>query len=89
MISWAAIVTAFSVLYWIGGGINGATGLLDYIKFSFAIAIAPGYIASIINPGSTGYSLLPEFQAAAMAESIFGTLLWAGFIATFAKKYMR
>lgn len=42
----------------------------DYVKFSFATAIAPGYIATIKSPGSTGYRLIHEYQAAATAESI-------------------
>lgn len=69
--------------------VNGATQLLDYLKISFATAIAPGYIASIINPGSTGYRLLPEYQGWAMIETLIGTFMWAGFIATFARKYMK
>ena len=89
IIWWGIIVLAFAVLYGIGNGINGATQLFDYIKFSFATAIAPGYIATIINPGSAGFRLNAEYQAVAMAETIFGTLLWAAFIATFARKYMR
>jgi hypothetical protein len=86
---WALIMMAFALIYALGDGISGATNVLDYIKISFAIAIAPGYIAAIINPGSAGYRLLPEYQVVAMIETIFGTFLWAGFIATFAKKYMR
>jgi len=89
MISWGAIVLAFGFFYWYGKGIIGATEWLDYIKISFAIAIAPGYIAAIINPGSAGYRLVPAYQMVAMIETIVGTFLWAGFIATFAKKYMR
>ncbi len=89
MLSWGAIVIGFFLIYWIGNGINGAVGWFDYLKFSFATAIAPGYIATIISPGSTGFKLLPQYQAAAMAETIIGTFLWAGFIATFARKYMR
>ena len=69
--------------------IIGATQLFDYVKFSLATAIAPGYIATIISPGSTGFKLAQEYQAVAIVESIFGTFLWAGFIATFARKYMR
>jgi hypothetical protein len=83
------MIAAFSILYWIGNGLNGATQLFDYLKFSLATAIAPGYIATIISPGSTGFKLAPEFQAVAIVESIFGTFLWAGFIATFARKNMR
>ena len=43
MISWGAIVITFGTLYWIGNGINGATGWFDYLKFSFAAAIARIY----------------------------------------------
>ena len=89
MISWGVIVIAFGILYMIGNGIIGAKEWFDYFKVSFAIAIAPGYIAAIINPGNSNYGLIPEYQAVAMAETIVGTFLWAGFIATFAKKYMR
>jgi uncharacterized protein YjbI with pentapeptide repeats len=89
MISWGAIVLAFGFFYWYGDGIIGTTDWLDYIKVSFATAIAPGYIAAIINPGSAGYRLVPAYQIVAMIETIVGTFLWAGFIATFAKKYMR
>jgi hypothetical protein len=86
---WGIMIVTFAGLYWVGSGINGASQLFDYIKFSLATAIAPGYIATIISPGSTGYRLTSEYQAVAILESIFGTFLWAGFIATFAKKYMR
>lgn len=86
---WVFIVTIFALLYAYGNGISGAVETLDYIKISFAIAIAPGYIAAIINPGSAGYRLIDEYQIVAMAETIVGTFLWAGFIATFARKYMR
>lgn len=89
IISWGAIVLAFGFIYWYGDGIIGTTDRLDYIKVSFATAIAPGYIAAIINPESAGYRLVPAYQLVAMIETIVGTFLWAGFIATFAKKYMR
>ena len=48
---WSIIVTLFAIAYWAGNGIEGAVIALDYIKVSFATAIAPGYIAVIINPG--------------------------------------
>jgi hypothetical protein len=42
------------------------------------------------NPGTTGYKITTELcQYVAMIETIVGTFLWAGFLATFAKKYMR
>jgi len=89
MISWGAIVILFSILYLIGNGLKGDLQPFDYLKFSLATAIAPGYIATIISPESTGYKLDQGYQAVAIVESILGTFLWAGFIATFAKKYMK
>ena len=86
---WIVIVTLFAITYWAGKGIEGAVTLFDYFKVSFATAIAPGYIAVIINPASTGYRIAPSYQAVAILETIVGTFLWAGFIATFAKRYMR
>ena len=89
MISWGVFVVLFGLFYWYENAIIGAAYWPDYIKVSFAISIAPGYIAAIINPASDGYKLIPAFQIAAMIQTIIGTLLWAGFIATFARKYMR
>ena len=86
---WGGFVILFGIAYWAGNGIDGAVNAFDYFKVSFATAIAPGYIAVIINPASTGYRLAPTYQAAAIAETIIGTFLWAGFIATFARRYMR
>ena len=86
---WLLIVSLFSNIYLIGNGIEGIEHWYDYVKISFAIAIAPGYIAAIINPASAGYKLIPIYQAIAIIETIIGTFLWAGFIATFARKYMR
>lgn len=86
---WLLFVSIFSNIYLIGHGIDGIDHWYDYIEISFAISIAPGYIAAIINPTSAGYKLLPIYQAVAMIETIVGTFLWAGFIATFARKYMK
>jgi hypothetical protein len=82
------IIIIFAILYDLGN-IAGASKWFEYLKFSFATAIAPGYIATILNSGSTGYKLNAGYQAIAIGETIVGTFLWAGFIATFAKKYMR
>lgn len=86
---WLVIIFVFANIYSIGNGIDGTEHWIDYIKISFAIAIAPGYIAAIINPASAGYKLISIYQAVAIIETIVGTFLWAGFIATFAKKYMK
>lgn len=89
ILAWGILVIAFAIIYSAGNGIVESIQPFDYLKFSFATAIAPGYIASIITPNSVGYKLLPEFQAIAMVETILGTIMWAAFIATFARRYMR
>ncbi len=87
---WIASILCFALIYYIGVGVIDATQLFDSIKFSFATAIAPGYIATIVNSqNSTGYNLAPMYQSVAMIETVFGTFMWAAFIATFARKYMR
>lgn len=84
--SWILIIIIFGIGYWIEGGMNGGLfGAIDYLESSFATAIAPGYIAAIIN--NKEHSML--YHLAAIFETIFGTFLWAGFIATFAKRYMK
>jgi hypothetical protein len=86
--SWVVIVFLFASLYYRGGLIAEASGFVDCLKVSFATAIAPGYIAVILNPANSKVNS-EYYQAAAMVETLFGTFLWAGFIATFAKKYMK
>jgi len=86
------VVLLFAVLYYQGGAISGAVWWFDDLKISFGTAIAPGYITAIINAGNStgGYKITSGYyQVAAMVETVLGTFLWAGFIATFAKKYMR
>lgn len=60
MFWWGIVVIIFAILYQTGNGIIGAMQPCDYIKVSFATAIAPGYIAVIINPADTGYRLISE-----------------------------
>lgn len=86
IVSWFSVIALFSITYWaIDGMKEGLLGTLNYIEGSFATAIAPGYIAVIIN--STAYASI--YHKIAILETIIGTFLWAGFIATFAKRYMR
>jgi uncharacterized protein YjbI with pentapeptide repeats len=82
-VSWFVIVLLFTGLYYSGQILSDASKW-DYLTASFGTAIAPGYIAVILNKIDS-----QSYQAAAMVETLLGTLLWAGFIATFAKKYMR
>jgi hypothetical protein len=81
------IIIVFGFIYYIGN-----EGLFQCMTISFATAIAPGYTASIIQPiqsGGSGFHFVNMYKVVAMAETIIGTFLWAGFIATFAKRYMR
>jgi uncharacterized protein YjbI with pentapeptide repeats len=92
MLWWGIIIIVFGITYYIGNEVNGTTGLFQCMTISFATAIAPGYTASIIQPiqsGGTGFHFTAIYKVVAMAETIVGTFLWAGFIATFAKRYMR
>ena len=97
IISWTMIVAVFAISYYVGNGINVTMPngiakpleLIDCVKVSFSAAITAGYIVTIINPANIGYKFFPEYQAAAMVETILGIFLWTGFIATFARKYMK
>lgn len=85
--SWVFIIPFFAVAYWAAEGMNGwLPGIQNYLESSFAAAIAPGYIAVVINSTTHTTTL---YHLMAILETIIGTFLWAGFIATFARKYMR
>jgi uncharacterized protein YjbI with pentapeptide repeats len=84
---WIGFVFIFAAIYSLGHGIDstasqlkGNATLVDYIWFSIATAVTPGY---------AGYKPTPDFKLVAGIEAIFGTFMWAAFIATFARKYMR
>lgn len=78
---WFIFVSIFAATYWIGNGVIGATQILDYIWFSITVAVTPGF---------AGYKPAPGlFQLIAGLEAMFGTFMWAAFIATFARKYMK
>jgi len=86
IVSWFSIVIIFAIIYWATEAMKGGLfGISNYLESSFATAIAPGYIAVIIN--STEHTSI--YHMWAILETIMGTFLWAGFIATFAKRYMR
>jgi hypothetical protein len=84
---WLGFVGVFALIYWLGHGIDAtassmkeAPQIVDYIWFSIATAITPGY---------AGYKPTPDFKLVAGLEAIFGTFMWAAFIATFSRNYMR
>jgi hypothetical protein len=52
----------------------------DYFWFSIATAFTPGY--ALYKPES-------YFKFIAGIEAILGTIMWAAFITTFARKFMR
>ena len=85
--TWLVTVFCLTFVYWIGNGVlvgnelNAADSFLEYLYFSVVTAATPGY---------GGYKPAPGFyQGLASIEAIFGTFMWAAFIATFARKYMR
>jgi hypothetical protein len=84
---WIFFAISFAILFWIGGGVNNSTtakpltDFLEYLWFSITVAVTPGF---------AGYKPAPGFyQVLAGTEAILGTFMWAAFITTFAKKYMR
>jgi hypothetical protein len=66
---------------WKGNGIIGAEEPIDYIWFSITTAITPGFAG--YTPANGIYKIVAGFEA------IFGSMLWAVFLATFANKYFR
>ena len=79
--TWLLTVFSLAFVYWLGNGVEAANSLVEYIYFSVVTAATPGY---------GGYRPKPGFyQGMASFEAIFGTFMWAAFIATFARKYMR
>ena len=78
---WFFFVGIFAGIYWKWNGVIGALQPLDYIWFSITVAVTPGFAGYKPTPGL--------FQVVAGLEAIFGTFMWAAFIATFARKYMR
>ena len=79
--TWLLTVFSLAFVYWLGNGVEAADSLVEYIYFSVVTAATPGY---------GGYKPVPGFyQGLATFEAIFGTFMWAAFIATFARKYMR
>jgi len=84
---WFFFVFLFAAIYWVGKGVRDATTAqaitdpLAYIWFSITVAVTPGFAG--YKPAAGWYQLL------AGLEAIFGTFMWAAFITTFARKYMR
>jgi hypothetical protein len=91
MFCWFAIATIFAFIYLAKGGIISklpASSLpqpLSYFVECFYFSIV-----TAVTPGYGKYELTSwVYQVIASVEAILGTFMWAAFIATFARKYMR
>ncbi len=74
------VLFTFPLLYFILGGVTKVSSPLDYLYFSIVTATTLGY--GDLQP--IGWCKL-----VASTEAIFGTFMWAVFLAVFARKYMR
>jgi len=77
---WIVIILVFAIIYNLFGMIV-ATSFWDYLYFSITNAMTPGYGGIDPNPG------IPRLIAS--IEAVFGTFMWASFIAILARKFMR
>lgn len=88
---WLFAVLIFGLAYWGLKGIHlsgdqiipdntAVTTFREYLYFSIVTSATPGY---------GGYRPHGVSQWIAGAQAIFGTFMWAAFITTFARKYMR
>lgn len=91
MFCWLLVATIFALFYSAKGGIlsklpastlpQPLSYFVECFYFSIVTAVTPGY---------GKYELTSwVYQVIASIEAIFGTFMWAAFIATFARKYMR
>jgi hypothetical protein len=80
IITWFSIILVFTAIYSTQSGINADLGFFSYFYSSVVTAITPGF-----------GTYRPEgiYQLFASIEAIVGTFMWAAFIATFTRKYMR
>jgi uncharacterized protein YjbI with pentapeptide repeats len=82
--AWLIVVFTLGVVYWAGAGVVRGDEPLEwyeYFYFSIVTAATPGYAG--YTPATGFYTLI------AGAQAIFGTFMWAAFIATFARKWQR
>ncbi len=76
---WVIVVLSSSLIYWLTHSVPNAYDFLSYLYFSIVTATTLGY--GDLHPVGIG-------RALASAEAIFGTFMWAVFLAVFARKYM-
>lgn len=78
---WLVVVIALAFAYWLGHGVKEASSFWENLYFSVVTSATPGYGG--YQPQSGG------FQITATVQAVFGTFMWAAFIATFARRFMR
>jgi hypothetical protein len=91
MFCWFLVATIFAFFYSANGGIISKlpTSTLPQ-PLSYFVECFYFSIVTAVTPGYGKYELTSwEYQVIASIEAIFGTFMWAAFIATFARKYMR
>lgn len=80
IVTWISVILVFTVIYSTQSGVNGNLGFWSYFYSSVVTAITPGF--GTYRPDGI-------YQLVASVEAILGTFMWAAFIATFTRKYMR
>jgi len=91
---WLLAVFLFAVAYWQGHGIHRAvdSSMVASINETIVTSFRESLYFSIVTaatPGYGGYRPQGIYQTIACVQAIFGTFMWAAFITTFARKFMR
>ena len=91
MFCWFLVALIFAIFYSVNGGIIGKLPASSLPQpWSYFVECFYFSIITAVTPGYGKYELTSwVYQVIASAEAIFGTFMWAAFIATFARKYMR
>ena len=91
MFCWFLMAVIFALLYSLSGGIISKLPASSLPQpWSYFVECFYFSIVTAVTPGYGKYELTSwVYQVVASFEAIFGTFMWAAFIATFARKYMR
>jgi hypothetical protein len=95
LFTWFLVAFGSAFAYWFGNGIamaneiigiSSSSSFFDYL-YSFLNCL---YFSSVITTFGYGdFHPVGSFKLLATFEAIFGTFMWAVFIAIFTRKYMR
>ena len=91
MFCWFLVAVIFAIFYSVNGGIIGKLPASSLPQpWSYFVECFYFSVVTAVTPGYGKYELTSwVYQVIGSAEAIFGTFMWAAFIATFARKYMR